>query len=617
VAKKDIVQFRNQVLEDLELIASQWGTGNDKLSKPEYAFNYWILSRIFSIDEEVIPDYITEYNDKAIDCFVDFSDSKELFIIQNKFYSSETAIQREKVADFLYTPLTKLLDNDYKRSLELQKIFNIAKDDIDYKIYFYFFASTDMKSGDIGSLIKNFNTRQYDLKCLTSAAYCGMSEIYDLYYGKNYREEISFQYKLGTINRGTFASLREAYGIEGYAGYYIATPVIQIYKMLRAANEKDYPIFDKNIREYLDKNTVNNGIIATLRSESDRKNFMYYNNGITVICQSIGTDDFDTQSGLRVIPLVNPQIVNGCQTANSINKVLENLTDVEMAQEYKNVYVMLKALVIENQSDKQNKAFYENVVKYTNRQNAVSDKAFTSNTDIFYRMQAEFKSRGFLLFVKPSDAHASKNMPQSEIGSLIQEARKTIQHLGYDISKRDDICIPLEKLLQVFLAFVKDGYYAFTKKHLVLKQGNEVFDNFTSQIHNFLSINNMIKLYCLYKCAEKEQKKSDDGRTPIPYYVVGFLGELMGERSADNYSLIQAYFEIVFGERSVYDEAYRYLVALSKNYRRSYEQEEKRDYTLMIKSPIEKDIFRRVVDNANDFGRWETINRWANLTSTS
>ena len=40
---------------------------------------------------------------------------------------------------------------------------------------------------------------------------------------------------------------------------------------------------------------------------------------------------------------------------------------------------MVKALIIPDLSVNENKEFANNVVKYTNRQNAVSEKAFASN----------------------------------------------------------------------------------------------------------------------------------------------------------------------------------------------------------------------------------------------
>ena len=115
--------------------------------------------------------------------------------------------------------------------------------------------------------------------------------ICELYYSKNYKENINFTHPLGTLNRGTFASLREEYGMdELYKAYYIVTPISELYKMLLSAEEKNYSIFERNIREYLGTNPVNNGIVETLKSKSERKNFMYYNNGVTIVCEKIKTD---------------------------------------------------------------------------------------------------------------------------------------------------------------------------------------------------------------------------------------------------------------------------------------------------------------------------------------
>lgn len=496
--------FKSQIEEDIALLQSSLLYIDSNLSKQAFAFNYWILSRIFSIDEELIPGLITEYSDKSIDCFVHYEECKELYIIQNKYYALNNMVGRPDVADFLNTPISVLKNNNYMKSQELQNAFNKARDDAEYKIFVYFFATTQKENADVKSLINNFNNTDQGLLCYIEAKYFGIKDIYELYYGKNYKENINFTHPLGTLNKGTFASLREEYKMdELYKAYYIVTPISELYKMLLAAEKKNYSVFERNIREYLGANPINNGIVETLKSKSERKNFMYYNNGITIVCEKIKNDYIDTSSQLRVLPLVNPQIVNGCQTVNSIKKVLENISESEVKEEYKNVYVMVKALVIEDMDDEKNIAFYQNVVKYTNKQNAISDKAFVSNMDIFYRLQEEFEKRGFLLFVKPSDKNIYKEkLGKVERGKLIQKANITINRLDFSIVNFSDICIPLEKLLQVFLAMMKTGYFAFTKKNQILKQNGEVFENYCLQIHNYLTIDNMIKLYYMYKKAE-------------------------------------------------------------------------------------------------------------------
>ena len=612
---KNLKIFLEQIQEDIDNIKEEWGYINKNLSKDEYAFNYWILTRIFSIDEEIINSNITEYNDKGIDCFVHFPENKILYIIQNKYYRSSN-VTRKEIADFLNSPLSLLKKNRYTRSEELQRIFNDVKDDSEYKIYFYFFASTDDISSDNEVLIKEFNENSHGLKCFVNAEIFGLSKLSELYYGKNYAKSIKFKYELSTPNKGTFLSLRDYYGIETtYEASYIATPVSEIYKMLMQAEEKGYPIFDKNIREYLGNNTVNNGIVETLRSKIDRKNFIYYNNGITVICEDILTPKINTTgTSIRKIPLVNPQIVNGCQTVSSIKKVLENVRG-DIDEEYKNVYVMLKALIIKNSEDEENRKFYYNVVKYTNKQNAVSPKAFSANFDLFYRLQKEFEKRGFVLLVKPSDAYTFKNsLNDVQKGNLIKKAQKNLKEIGYTVDKYADICIQLEKLLQVFIAFIKNGYIAFTKKNLVLAHGKDLFEEYSSQIDKYLRIGNMIKLYYLYKKAETEQKKSDDKRTPIPYYVISFLGDFIGEKNYDN---IQKYLDMIFSDPNKFNELYNYLTKISKIYRKNYEKSHKdeggADYNVMIKKPIDQNCLNDAIEVANEFGEWKYIKDLKNI----
>lgn len=129
---------------------------DDKLSNDEYAFNYWILNKIYNIDEEIIPNYVTDINDKGIDCYVHYEDTKELYLIQNKYYSASTVVSRNDVSDFLYTPLKILLKGNYKKSSELQKIFDRAITDSEYKIYLHFYITNDYTSMDIETLFDEF-----------------------------------------------------------------------------------------------------------------------------------------------------------------------------------------------------------------------------------------------------------------------------------------------------------------------------------------------------------------------------------------------------------------------------------------------------------------------------
>ena len=40
--------FREQIKEDIQLIQKEYGCIDDKIQRDEYAFNYWVLSRLYS-----------------------------------------------------------------------------------------------------------------------------------------------------------------------------------------------------------------------------------------------------------------------------------------------------------------------------------------------------------------------------------------------------------------------------------------------------------------------------------------------------------------------------------------------------------------------------------------
>lgn len=149
-------KFLEQINEDLETIKNNWISNDKKLENNWYAFNYWILNYLYHIDIEDISSCITEYNDKGIDCFVHFEDSKELYIIQNYYYSEQSNLKREHISDFLVSPLHYLLNNEYTRSKTLQSIFNKIILDGDYTVYLYCYTTKTKKtiSNDIISLFE-------------------------------------------------------------------------------------------------------------------------------------------------------------------------------------------------------------------------------------------------------------------------------------------------------------------------------------------------------------------------------------------------------------------------------------------------------------------------------
>lgn len=394
--------FKKQIDQDIKEYQSRLKYVSN-INKDEWAFNYWVLDKLFYEDEELIEEKIIDYNDMSIDCYEIYEDTKDIYLIQNKYYNDNTKITAEYVKnDFLLRGINALKNGTYKRSSELQKAFTRLKNDPEFTVRLQLFVTNDCHNEEAEKYIREFNAK--NKKCIANIFY--LNDIKKRYYDEIEEIHTHITVKVESVVKGTILNINnDAYKLENVLdARYVLTPVVSIYRLYRESLEKQYPIFDKNIREYLGNKGINKGIYNTLQDENDRKNFFYYNNGITIICDSmtkIETQPSDYNMNAKFY-ITNPQVVNGCQTVNSIYEYLQNVAPSELEREFKDTFVMLKILVINRDNDLESE-LYKNIVKYNNSQNKIDEKTFVANTSVFLRLQEEFEKKGFLLLIKQSD----------------------------------------------------------------------------------------------------------------------------------------------------------------------------------------------------------------------
>lgn len=115
-------------------------------------------------------------------------------------------------------------------------------------------------------------------------------------------------------------------------------------------------LFNSNVRDYLgNKGSVNSEIERTIKKEPEM--FLLCNNGITIVCT-----EFE-QVRDKLVKIENPQIVNGCQTSNSIYH-LRDQKNIDRIQ------IIVRLISTENLN------IANNIVRGTNKQNQVLDEAF-------------------------------------------------------------------------------------------------------------------------------------------------------------------------------------------------------------------------------------------------
>ena len=92
-------------------------------------------------------------------------------------------------------------------------------------------------------------------------------------------------------------------------------------ELARLVDQHGDQLFDKNIRRYLGlaRNRVNQGMASTLRTVGERRNFYFYNNGITITCSQFRHNAL--QQGNWQVQVDDLQIVNGGQTAWTAQRV--------------------------------------------------------------------------------------------------------------------------------------------------------------------------------------------------------------------------------------------------------------------------------------------------------
>jgi AIPR protein len=278
----------------------------------------------------------------------------------------------------------------------------------------------------------------------------------------------------------------------------------------------------------------------------------------------------------------------------------ENLFGEKLKDEYKNVFVTVKVLIKEKEkAEVFDEKFYENVVTYTNRQNAISEKQFSSNKVYFEKIKNEFLSRGFLLETKPSDKNSYKEKYKNKINdeeNLIRKASNFSNYFGLEVKNYKDLIIPLDKLLQVCRAYHVDGYEAYTKKNEFLKGESKIYTCFSLRIIEIFTIERMLRLFLLFKKAEKDRKNSEDQRTPSPYYLLGFLSTF--SKSKDKIDLLDRVLSL---EQYEFNHIYNFCKKVTQKYVKNFEKEKNVDYNKMIKSKIDQLVLTKAIEDAKEY----------------
>ena len=389
------------------------------------AFIHLFLKSEFGIENfEQIESHITDdTNDGGLDAYYINKDKRIIYLIQSKFRN----------VDFNGKGITfdELDKTEYKAIIRGNSRYkNIKGEDLTFNIKIRKFqeiiSQTEYHDYDVEVILLANQPKENSDRAIKTLVGGYLYKFFD--YERTY-EKMVFSYCSGVnyspeqITVTLSSEDREKLMIEQIVKTSIGNtevriffvPVIQIAEIMAKFKNA---ILQNNPRNYLtlEKNDVNKGIASSL-TDIQSNDFALLNNGLTILADGVFPDERKGKPGYK-IEIINPQIINGAQTAYTLARIYSKKRTA-----LNNKQVMVRLIKI-NSADGKDK-FIEKLSDATNQQTKIIEADRRSNDPIQKKIQAEiFHHYGYLY---------SRKSGEFDSGLLNGSVEKT------QIIKRDDL----------------------------------------------------------------------------------------------------------------------------------------------------------------------------------
>lgn len=284
-------------------------------------FVAWYLRNIHLRDMNETKDDITDgAEDKQIDAVVIDDDKQTIFVIQGKFIN-ESSVDAEPLREVLssWLQLRDLVRVQEVGNIKLKrKLSELGKAlEEDYEIAFELITTgklTVQASEDLATFQKNLVELSESEDFNSSITVIDKDEL-------RRRYDIALERDNPSINHNIDLSESETMDFD-MAGTNVLIASIPLKECIKIPGIKDGTLFQKNVRQSLGlSNRVNKGIKSTIYSDN-HKDFFFFHNGITAICNKMVKDN-------GTLKLNGLSIVNGCQSLTTILSCSERVKKLE------------------------------------------------------------------------------------------------------------------------------------------------------------------------------------------------------------------------------------------------------------------------------------------------
>jgi hypothetical protein len=398
-------------------------------------FSRSLVGMSICMNSELMPhesvNYITDgFGDDGIDGIYYDNAEKCLYLIQSKFsYKGEGSLDLGDAHKYLAGVRNLISGNKFQdfnerireRGAEIEKYLM----DIQTRFVLTIIVSgNQVCTGDVKKLLEGFCEENNELSDSFSLIILNNQDLYNFIASGVAGKPIDSQVAL----------YQWSHVSEPLKSYYGQIAGSDLGKLFESYGRN---LFAPNIRVYLGGTEVNEGIIETI--ENNPTKFWYYNNGITLLCDSIDKKPIgglSAQTG--IFDCKNIRIVNGAQTVGSIAKALKlHPENTEI------IRVWIRIVEVSEQDVDESRK----ITRTNNTQNRIDSRDFVSldpqqkriHDDLLVeRIMYRYKSgetvdpdvEGFDL----NDATVARACVQSEISYAVQ-AKREISKLWGDIEK--------------------------------------------------------------------------------------------------------------------------------------------------------------------------------------
>lgn len=337
-------------------------------------FVAWYLRRVLLRDDAQTRDDITDgANDKEIDAVIVDEEEQRIVVIQGKFITTgqiDGGPIQEVLTAWLRLQKLDALQKDCNERLK-KKIEAIRQAlDEDYRVEFELLTTgtlTDAAAKDLAAFTEQ------------------IAEFDDFSASLHLIDTDMIAARLAEAEDSVLPSLEHTVTLDpskilsaSFSNASTVIAVLPLTECLKFPGITDGRLFAKNVRQSLGSNNkVNRELKRTIHSERVR-DFMFYHNGVTAICDSMTLNPNRTKLTLKGV-----SVVNGCQSLNTIYTCSERVR----APEAKDAHILFRFNEIKD------RGFGDRISINTNSQSAVKQRDLRSNDRVMVGLKRAFETR--------------------------------------------------------------------------------------------------------------------------------------------------------------------------------------------------------------------------------